>query len=77
MNLSRTKQYTKNKLILLHPASNLISKFIKNSDEVFLCVITPVYEPALSSVKKLVKDLKNQSYTDYIHVMISNGRDPN
>ena len=76
MNLSRTKQYTKNKLILLHPASNLISKFIKNSDEVFLCVITPVYEPALSSVKKLVKDLKNQSYTDYIHVMISNGASP-
>jgi glycosyltransferase involved in cell wall biosynthesis len=42
-------------------------------NEPFLCIITPIFDGAVESVKLLVEDLKNQTFTDFIHVLISNG----
>lgn len=42
----------------------------------FLCVITPVFDPAYESLCKLTTELKNQTYGRFIHVMISNGSSP-
>jgi hypothetical protein len=38
----------------------------------FLCIITPVFDP----LRKLVGELKSQTYGDFFHVMISNGSSP-
>lgn len=48
----------------------------KKTREPFLCVITPVFDHALGSVKKLVKDLKSQTFNNFIHILISNGESP-
>lgn len=42
----------------------------------FLCIITPVFEPALKCVRALIKSLKQQTYQNFIHVCISNGLSP-
>ncbi len=42
----------------------------------FLCIITPIFDPALESVRKLVNELKSQSYGNFFQVMISNGPSP-
>jgi hypothetical protein len=42
----------------------------------FLCVITPVFDPAYESLVLLTGELKEQSNPDFIHVMISNGPSP-
>lgn len=42
----------------------------------FLCVITPVFDPAYESLGKLVAELKRQTYGSFMHVMISNGPSP-
>lgn len=42
----------------------------------FLCIITPIFDPALESAKLLINDLQNQSLGDFIHVLISNGESP-
>lgn len=39
----------------------------------FLCIITPTFDPALSSLKSLIQDLRSQSLPDFLHVMVSNG----
>jgi hypothetical protein len=39
----------------------------------FLCVITPVFDPAYDSILKLISELKSQTYGQFIHIMISNG----
>lgn len=60
-------------LILLHPlASQLYTK--SNSKLPFLCVITPIFDDALPSLKPLVQDLKKQSFGSFIHVLVSNGK---
>ncbi len=42
----------------------------------FLCVITPIFDPALPSLKLLIKDLQQQNFPDFIHVLVSNGPSP-
>jgi len=42
----------------------------------FLCIMTPIFDPALESAKLLINDLQNQSLGDFIHVLISNGESP-
>lgn len=42
----------------------------------FLCIITPIFDPALEPAKLLINDLQNQSLGDFIHVLISNGESP-
>ncbi len=42
--------------------------------EPFLCVITPVFDPAYESVVKLINALKLQSFGQFIHILVSNGR---
>lgn len=49
----------------------LLSASMKNLP--FLCVITPVFDDALPSVKLLVKSLQLQTEKDFFHVLISNG----
>ncbi len=42
----------------------------------FLCIITPVFDPALEAVRRLVNELKSQTYGNFFQVMISNGTSP-
>jgi hypothetical protein len=42
----------------------------------FLCIITPVFDPAYESLCKLTGELKSQTFGRFIHVMISNGPSP-
>jgi hypothetical protein len=42
----------------------------------FLCIITPVFDPAYESLCKLVAELHSQTFGRFIHVMISNGPSP-
>ena len=42
----------------------------------FLCVITPVFDPARASVELLIGDLMRQTFGDFVHVMVSNGPSP-
>jgi len=42
----------------------------------FLCVITPVFDPARGSVELLIQDLMRQTFGDFVHVMVSNGPSP-
>lgn len=40
----------------------------------YLCIITPVFDPALPSLKFLIKDLQAQSLGNFIHILVSNGK---
>lgn len=40
----------------------------------FFCIVTPVFDPALESVKLLIKDFQQQTFGNFIHVLISNGK---
>jgi len=42
----------------------------------FLCIITPVFDPALEAVRKLVNELQSQTYGNFFQIMISNGPSP-
>jgi hypothetical protein len=42
----------------------------------FLCIITPVFDPAYDSINNLVAELQSQTFGRFIHVMISNGPSP-
>jgi dTDP-4-dehydro-2,3,6-trideoxy-D-glucose 4-aminotransferase len=42
----------------------------------FLCVITPVFDPARASLALLIEDLRRQTFGDFVHVMVSNGASP-
>jgi hypothetical protein len=42
----------------------------------FLCIITPIFDPALDPAKCLIKALQKQSFEDFCHVLISNGASP-
>lgn len=42
----------------------------------FLCVITPVFDPARASVELLIEDLMRQTFGDFVHVMVSSGPSP-
>jgi len=42
----------------------------------FLCIITPIFDPALEPAKLLIRALQNQSLGDFCHILISNGESP-
>ena len=46
---------------------------IHNKTSPFFCIVTPVYNPVLESLKLLVSEIRTQTFADFIHVMISNG----
>ncbi|MEI8339000.1 MAG: DegT/DnrJ/EryC1/StrS family aminotransferase, partial [bacterium] len=61
----------------LHKYANLLDSFEnKNKSEPTFCIITPVFDPAFISLKKLIIDLKGQTYKNFIHVLVSNGNSP-
>lgn len=51
-----------------------ISKSTSDTEIPFFCVVTPVYDPTLESIKLLIQDLQDQTFGDFIHVLVSNGR---
>lgn len=77
MAFSRTKQFAKKQLLTVHQLSKLEAKLRSNQrSESFLCVITPTFDSALTSLKKLTIDLRHQTNKDFVHVVISNGPSP-
>lgn len=40
------------------------------------CVITPIFDEAFKSVRGLIQDLKEQTYPNFQHILISNGKSP-
>jgi hypothetical protein len=50
---------------------NIVSKTYN-----FLCIITPVFDPAYDSINTLILELQAQTFGRFIHVMISNGSSP-
>lgn len=72
--ISQVRQFTKRQVLNLHRLNPLIRKLqYKKTTHPFLCVITPVHNPSLPSVKQLVLDMKKQSFGDFTHILISNG----
>lgn len=69
------KEAVKTLIVATYPLANHINKYRKKSAP-FLCIITPVFDPALASVKLMVRDLKRQTFTDFKQVLISNGPSP-
>lgn len=49
---------------------------MNSPDSPFLCIITPVFDPAYDSLCKLVAELQLQSYGDFRQIMVSNGPSP-
>lgn len=66
----------KNALIGSNKYAGLLrsASFSNKKKEPFICVVTPVFDPALESLKKLIKDLQHQSFSSFIHVLVSNGK---
>jgi hypothetical protein len=59
-------------LALLHPFAPHV--FAKHRSKLpFLCIITPIFDDALPSLKPLIQDLQKQSFGNFIHVLVSNG----
>lgn len=40
------------------------------------CIITPIFDEAFQSVIGLIQDLKEQTYSKFQHILISNGKSP-
>ncbi|HRN85887.1 MAG TPA: hypothetical protein PKU78_02420 [Candidatus Dojkabacteria bacterium] len=68
------KDYSYN--ILQYRVKQIIKRLLKGMDEPFLCIITPVFDPCLKSLKGLIADLQYQTYENFIHVSIANGKEP-
>jgi len=45
-------------------------------DEPFLCILTPIFDPALPCLQMLVEALLQQTCQDFIHISLSNGKSP-
>lgn len=69
------KHIAKKLTLSLFPIMILLAKFRK-STQPYLCIITPVFDPALPSLKLLIKDLKRQSVDHFIYICVSNGESP-
>ena len=69
------KTLLKKVILALHPLSPVIYTIARNT-EPHLCVITPVFDPALEPLRLLVGDLQRQTFRHFIHVSISNGPSP-
>lgn len=61
---------------LLTQTAYLVARLRNPSRLPFLCVITPVFDGALPSLRLLIKDLQSQTQGDFIHVCVSNGSSP-
>ncbi len=46
------------------------------SQTAFLCIITPVFDPAYESLCKLTAELESQTFDNFFQVMVSNGPSP-
>lgn len=69
------KNLIKQAILSLHPlAAKVYEK--RQSSVPFLCIVTPIFDPALPSLKGLIKDLQKQSFPEFKHVLISNGLSP-
>ena len=69
------KNYLKKIFISLYPFSNIL--YSQSIVEIpFLCIITPIFDPALKSLKSLVCDLQSQTFPHFIHISVSNGQSP-
>lgn len=73
MLVSKIKQSTKKKVLAFHKPLNLIHSTSRNTTEPTFCIITPIFDGALDSLKILIKDLQNQTHQSFIHIVISNG----
>lgn len=74
---SSLKHQAKQLLLTSHVAAEwLHRRYPSATEEPFLCVITPVFDGAIESVKLLVQDLQRQSFSDFLVVFISNGPSP-
>ncbi len=60
----------------LHPLSRFVNRARVRRAHPFFCVITPVHDGSLSSLSKLVQDLRQQSFGHFVQVMVSNGPSP-
>lgn len=43
------------------------------SEEPFFCIVTPIFDGAYPAVRMLVAALQRQTYSNFIHILISNG----
>ncbi len=62
-------------LVSLYPLAFFLYK-IRPQSQPFLCIITPIFDPALKSVRGLIDDLRKQSFPNFTHILISNGAPP-
>lgn len=69
------KNILKQLFVNLFPIS-LVSQSFEKREIPFLCIITPIFDPALPSLKKLFQELRNQSFEQFIHVCVSGGESP-
>lgn len=60
----------------LYPWADTLGRLRPGRTCPFLCVITPIFDPALGSLRLLVADLQRQSFRDFVHVIVSNGPSP-
>lgn len=51
-------------------------KYLVGYQDPFLCIITPIFDPAFESFQNLVSDLQAQTFRNFIHISISNGPSP-
>lgn len=69
------KNAIKQILLLLFPFS-IIFQFLEKRTRPFLCMIVPIFDPALPSLTLLINKLRKQSYKNFILVCISGGDSP-
>ena len=59
-----------------YKGASFASKLRRSKETPFFCIVTPVFDPALTAIKTLIADLQDQTFADFKHVLISNGRSP-
>lgn len=69
------KNAIKQIILLLFPFFTIF-QFLEKRTRPFLCIITPIFDPALPSLTLLINKLKKQSYKNFILVCISGGESP-
>lgn len=61
--------------VLQYRIKQIIKRNILRVEQPFLCIITPVFDPCLKSLEGLITDLQKQTFTNFIHVNIANGKE--
>jgi len=68
------KEQLKKLLNINHPIiKNLVKVYKKLKRKPFFIIITPVFDPAVSSLRLLIEDLQKQTFADFKHISLSNG----